>query len=302
MSFFGSFWKKGSNGPKITPGQADKYNWIDSINGGRYKFIKPLSINVCVARDINGEIVAIKKLCHGGPDGLPTYDDPQNEIHIHSRLNHSNIVKFVRWHAEGIKLFSVTRYMESESLARRFFLKPGEQKEVIPVLLQITNAVAYLHNLGVIHRDITPENIIITGNKVFLIDFGFATEFSPANPSLFSPMTVIPDERCIFSHPWLRPPEWRFCPSSDVFYIGLLGIFMLTGYLLIEKEKYFKDTYLKETLDFLPKLNPTVSNDFKEFLKKATSPKIELRYHNGEEMLRALEKIARHTLFKTKRK
>jgi len=268
-----------------------EYHWTDFLARKKYKFISPLSINVCVAEDMDGKMVVIKKSQFGGPDGIPTYDDPRNEIHIHSKLNHPNIVKLLRWHDEEEGLFIVTQYVDGETLARRFFLRPGEQKEVFPLLLQITNAVAYLHDMGVIHRDITPENIVVSGTKAFLIDFGFATNFSLANPPLFSPMTVITDEKILFSHAWLRPPEIRMGPSSDVFYLGVAGIFMLTGHLLFE----FKHIeIIEQIIDFLPKVNPTVSNDFRMVLKKAVSPEIGLRFRNGREMLTALEGVEKY--------
>ena len=77
----------------------NNYPWINILNNGKYKFVKPLSINVCVAEDTeSNQLVVIKKHRVGGPDGTPTYDDPQNEVDIHSKLDHPNIVKFIRWH------------------------------------------------------------------------------------------------------------------------------------------------------------------------------------------------------------
>jgi serine/threonine protein kinase, bacterial len=264
-------------------------NWAASIRA-RYKFVRSLSIGVCLAEDKDRKLVVIKKSGLPGPDGWPTYDNIEKEMEIHSKLNYPNIVKLVDWHREK-GLFIVTQYVDGESLARRFFLKPGDHKEVLSILLQLTKAVAYLHSMGVIHRDITPENVIISGGKPFLIDFGAAAYFSPAEPLRMYPMTVCINERIFFVNPWCRPPEIGMgslgegtFPASDVFYLGAAAVFMLTG-------RFFRKEYVEHELDFVSKINPTVSNDFLEILKKAMAEKVELRFQDGFQLLEALQRL-----------
>lgn len=277
MGIFGVFGKKEHSNEKVdaTEKSFEMNKWGASI-WARYKFVRLLSIGVCLAEDKDHKLVVIKSPVFGGADGWPTYDNKEKEIEIHSKLNHPNIVKLVDWYREK-GLFIVTQYVDGESLARRFFLKPGDQKEVLSIILELTKAVAYLHSIGVIHRDITPENVIISGGKPFLIDFGASANFSPCEPPRMYPMTVCINERIFFVNPWCRPPEIGMgslgegtFPASDVFYLGAAAVFMLTG-------RFFPKEYVERELDFVAKVNPTVSNDFVEILKKAMAEKMDLR-------------------------
>lgn len=255
-----------------------------------YPAVKMLSANVYVGKSKDHGLVAVKEYEFGGPDGLPSYDRFEHEVEIHSKINHPNIPRFVASHDQGKGRgkgqYIITQFLEGESVARRFFLKPTSQADALKILIQITEAAAYLHQLGIIHRDITPENIILSGNRASLIDFGAATEFSPLNPPLLYPMTVCINEKVFLRHNWPRPPEidMRSYPSTDVFYICAAALFMLTGHMLASDD-------LNYPLDYLPRVNPTVSDNFLEVLEKALAEKVDLRFHDGSELLKTLQGI-----------
>ncbi|CAG8588933.1 16951_t:CDS:2 [Cetraspora pellucida] len=122
----------------------------------------------------------------------------RNEVHVHKRLNHPNIVKLDRYFETPDWLFLVLEYCEGQDLY--YWLaqnndsrdpKTGKQlseKERIvivkQVFMQILDAVGYCHSQGVAHRDLKPENFIVMINnnskvssiQVKLTDFGLATD------------------------------------------------------------------------------------------------------------------------------
>jgi serine/threonine protein kinase len=70
------------------------------------------------------------------------------------------------------------------------------EDEVRCIMLQMLHAVAYLHQQGVVHRDLKLENILRDGDgRIFLSDFGFATEFSdnPLETACGSPCYAAPE-------------------------------------------------------------------------------------------------------------
>jgi len=125
----------------------------------------------------------------------------RNEVHIHKRLNHPNIVKLDRYFETPDWLFLVLEYCEGQDLY--YWLtqnndsrdpKTGKQlseKERVAIIkqvfMQILGAVGYCHSRGVAHRDLKPENFIVMINndskvssiqsiQVKLTDFGLATD------------------------------------------------------------------------------------------------------------------------------
>ena len=67
------------------------------------------------------------------------------------------------------------QYVEGETLADRLACKPMEFQESLAVALQIADALAEAHSRGVIHRDIKPQNIMLSArSQVKVLDFGLA--------------------------------------------------------------------------------------------------------------------------------
>ncbi len=118
------------------------------------------------------------------PDGRNLYKRIQREANIHSRVHHLNIIPFGSYDEReipghfapflemglgwGTTLFDIIKDGE---LAAKF---TSAQKHA--VLTQIARAVDYLHNEGIIHRDIKPKNIFMGDNGVQLGDFSIALD------------------------------------------------------------------------------------------------------------------------------
>lgn len=201
-------------------------DWLVTLDGGRYRFCEQLSLRVCVATDRDGTELVIKQHAMAGLDGIPTYDDPATEIELHSRLKHPRLAEFVRAYPQDHVL--VTRRVPGKSMALRYFLAPASDIEVADMLIAVAEAVAYLHDQGVIHRDIIPRNVVCHHNSATLVDLGAAVKLGPEPAARIFEMTVMTDG--LAEHiPWARPPEEAYGPQADVYYLGLLGFFMLTG-------------------------------------------------------------------------
>ena len=111
-----------------------------------------------------------------------------NEINIHSKLSHENIIKLYNVHEDNENINIIMEYAENGNLFELISKEKNglEESKAFDYFIQVVNAVYYLHNNNIIHRDIKPENILIgNDNKIKLCDFGWAKELTLENRSTF---------------------------------------------------------------------------------------------------------------------
>ena len=118
----------------------------------------------------------------------------------------------------------VCEYVEGESAAdliARFGALAPEQ--VLPIIEGVCTAAGVLHAYGIIHRDITPTNVIVRGGEAHLIDLGIAR---------VGDMTARHDTTRLGTWGFAAPEQYGFAQTdarSDVYSIGCLAAFLLTG-------------------------------------------------------------------------
>ncbi len=102
----------------------------------------------------------------------------KKEASIMVKLNHKNIVRVYDFHDSGTIKYIDMEYVDGTSLADLKLEKPGKkfpEAEVKQYALQIAEGLAYAHNKKVIHKDIKPQNMMLTKEGVIkLMDFGIA--------------------------------------------------------------------------------------------------------------------------------
>jgi len=103
----------------------------------------------------------------------------QREIQLAARLQHPHIVQLLAAGAQDDLLWYVMPYIEGESLRVRL-ARENELpvKEVVRILREVTDALSYAHEQGVVHRDIKPDNILLAGKHALVVDFGVAKAVS----------------------------------------------------------------------------------------------------------------------------
>lgn len=154
-----------------------RYETVSALNRGSFGMVS-------MAKDhLEDRFVALK--CLGKPSaGLELHpgikvDDRSEELDLHSRLgNHPSIVKFLDSFDTDTNCYLVLEYCFQGDLyeAIRQDKGPKQTDHVRSFMLQLIDAVEYIHSKGIFHRDIKPENIFLTeSGDMKLGDFGLAT-------------------------------------------------------------------------------------------------------------------------------
>ena len=149
---------------------ADRYEVLDKIGTGGMS-------DVYKAKDhILGREVAVKVLKQEFAEDVTFVTKFRSEAQSAAGLEHANIVNIYDVGSENGMYYIVMEYVEGITL-KTYIEKKGRLnfKEAISIAIQVGRGIEAAHNKGIIHRDIKPQNIIIsTEGKVKVTDFGIA--------------------------------------------------------------------------------------------------------------------------------
>jgi eukaryotic-like serine/threonine-protein kinase len=207
-----------------------------TLIAGRYELLAVIGKGsmgeVHRARDIkSGTIVAVKLLrgCASVPTAAERF---RREAELICRLQHANIVSILEYGdlSDGRK-YIVMDLIEGTSL-RTQLAKDNEVSTecACEIVRQVADALASAHQLGVVHRDLSPGNILLTQRETGLhctvIDFGLAKCIDAAGEKLTATGDVLGTPR------YMSPEQAtgdKAGPASDVYALGCIAYEMLTG-------------------------------------------------------------------------
>ena len=202
----------------------DNYTLERELGGGGMS-------RVFVAEEISlGRKVVVKVL---PPDLAATVNVERfrREIQLAAKLQHPHIVPVLAAGiSEGLPYYTMP-FIEGESLRARL-ARSGELpvQEAARILRDVLSALSYAHEHGVVHRDIKPDNVLLTGNHAVVADFGVAKALSAStNPG--SSLTSL--GVALGTPAYMSPEQAAADPATDhradLYGVGAMAYEMLTG-------------------------------------------------------------------------
>ena len=156
----------------------------------------------------------------------------KREIQLAARLQHPHIVPLLTsGESDGLPYFTMP-YVDGESLRVRL-AKRGEMPvaEAVRVLREIASALAYAHAHGVVHRDIKPDNVLLSGGAAMVTDFGVAKALSASSNAEHAGVTSL--GVALGTPAYMAPEQASADPAvdhrADVYAFGILAYELLTG-------------------------------------------------------------------------
>lgn len=182
--------------------------------------------SVYLARDDAGARFIVKELSVPDDEGNAKLHELFNrEARILATLSHPGIASVRDHFVEHGRDYLVLDYIAGLSLRQHVDMHgPFTEKEVLRIAESLFDILDYLHGVKppVIHRDITPDNLIIaeSDRKITLIDFGAASEFTATlTGTMIGKQCYIPPEQF----------QGKAVPQSDIYAAGATLYFLLTG-------------------------------------------------------------------------
>ena len=202
---------------------------------GPYEVLAPLGSGgmgeVYRARDTRLDRTVAVKVVKGGAvvdDNL--HQRFEREARVVSQLTHPHICALYNVGHHNEFDFFVMEYMDGETLSARLARRPLPLKEGLEAMAEIAEAIACAHGQGIVHRDLTPSNIMVTRLGAKLLDFGLATLSASLRPPAAvgdtMPTTRIDltaDGAVPGTLPYMAPEQLEgqdVDPRSDIFAFG----------------------------------------------------------------------------------
>jgi serine/threonine-protein kinase len=212
------------------------------VVAGRYRVTRELArggmASVYLARDLKHDRDVAVKVVRGELAAALGSGRFLREIRIAAHLRHPHIVPlYDSGDADGL-LYYVMPYESGQSLRARL-RKEGQLPidDAVAILRDVCDALAHAHEHGVVHRDIKPDNVLLTGRHALVTDFGVAKALTPtedaANQS--DPQSGITAAGVMLGTPAYMAPEQasadpRIDHRADIYAVGVLGYEMLAGH------------------------------------------------------------------------
>ncbi len=265
---------------EFPPALAQRYQMKSELGQGGMS-------TVYLARDLkHGRDVAVK-VVHPRLTSTLGADRFLREIAIVARLQHPNIVPlYDSGEADG-SLYYVMPYEVGLSLRGRLARDgPLAPEDVAMILRDVCDALAHAHECGIVHRDIKPDNVLLSGRHAMVSDFGVAKPATEAltGIALGTPAYMSPEQ--IESNPAIDQ-------RADVYSVGVLGYELLTGRPpFLGGRDEIVSGHLSQTPTPITSLRPDVPAPLAELVMKCLEKNPDDRWQSADEMLRRLDDLA----------
>jgi len=270
----------------------DKYELLEEVGQGGMAVVYR-GLDTTLQRE-----VAVKVLHKHLADHQEARDRFEREAHAVAKLRHENILEIYDFSGTDSEAsYIVTEFIDGQTLKQfhnEHRLKHPEVGALITV--QICRALNHAHGLGILHRDVKPENIMIRSDGVVkLTDFGIAQmidlqRMTVTGQLLGSPAYMSPE------HVEGKPLDFR----TDVFSVGILLYQLVTGELPFTGRNPHEILKRIAECSFRPpqQVNPFVGSELGNIIKKAMAQEPDDRYPDISAMHDDLKRYLQGSGFK----
>ena len=280
---------------------------IGEVFDGRYKINRTIGVGgmaiVYEATDLtSNRTVAIKMLKDSISDNPQALRRFINESKAVAMLNHPNIVKILDISVKTEHKFIVMDYIKGITL--RDYMDDKRilnWRDAVGFITQILLALDHAHMKGVIHRDIKPQNIMVTEDGVIKVaDFGIA--------KIPNAETVTMIDHAVGTIYYISPEQAKgkkIDARSDLYSLGVMFYEMVTGKLPFVAENAYAimHKHINEAPEAPTNIIPNLPLGIEQIIMMAMEKLLENRYQSASQMIRHIYRIQRDptTIFQTQK-
>jgi len=263
---------------------------------GTYRLLGKLGVGgmgeVWKAEDTRlGRTVAIKILPQAVAADAHAIARMKREARTAAQLYHPNIATIHAFEEVDDRIFIVMEYVAGDPLTTLIRRGPIPEADVCRIGRSIADALAEAHEKGIVHRDIKPDNVIVSGARVKVLDFGIAKQVEQHAVNANDPTTVLTQQGMIIGTVFYMSPEQALGKSldarTDLFSLGVVLYEAATGRRPFQGDTA-TDTITRIVRDDAP-LPAGVSNGLATIITRCLRKNRDDRFANARELAEALE-------------
>ena len=173
----------------------------------------------------------VVKVLPPGRTGDVNIERFKREIQVAARLQHAHIVPVLSaGETSGLPYYTMP-FVEGESLRARLMRGPLSTGETVNILRDVARALSYAHERGVVHRDIKPDNVMLSGGSAVVTDFGIAKAIRAARD--IPDATLTQAGTSLGTPAYMAPEQAAGDPATDhradLYAFGCMAYEMLAG-------------------------------------------------------------------------
>ena len=272
---------------------------LGTMLSGRYEVLKRLGsggmADVYMAKDHKlNRNVAVKVLKSEYVEDEKFLKKFETEAQAVARLSHPNIVNIYDVGIEDGINYIVMELAEGitlkEYIRKKGYLSP---KETVEISTQIASAISHAHKNHIIHRDIKPQNILVSDTGIIKVtDFGIAKATSSN--------TVTSTATAMGSVHYISPEQakGRFCDEkSDIYSLGITMYEMVTGHVPFDHENGVTIALMHLQNEITPpsQIRDGIPDSLEKIILKCTMKKPEERYQTADDLIADLRLVFEDT-------
>lgn len=259
---------------ETVPGKLGAYQVLGKLGGGGMA-----TVYRAVAPD--GQEVALKVLLRQSDEDSDFEARFRREARLYLKLRHPHIVQMLDYGDQDGLAYLVLELMDGGTLTRRIPAEGMQASEAARVLEPLGEAVQAAHDQGVVHRDLKPDNVMLTARGILKVtDFGLgrsltSTNLTATGTALGTPAYMSPEQIC----------GTHYEPATDQYALGVMAFELLTGKRPFEAVDPMQACFMHVSEPAPPAgISPRVDDVLLRMLAK----KPEERYPSVREAVRAL--------------
>ncbi|HTA75004.1 MAG TPA: protein kinase [Gemmatimonadaceae bacterium] len=224
----------------------------------------------------------------------------RREIQLAARLQHPHIVPLLAAGDVGGLPYFTMPFIQGESLRDRLRAR-GELPvtDAVRVLREVASALAYAHANGVVHRDIKPDNVMISGGSAMVMDFGVAKAVTDAATTRASTLTQL--GVALGTPAYMAPEQAAADPTTDhradIYAFGVMAYEMLTGETPFagRPAQAMLAAHAVETPEPITRRRPAVPDVLASLIMRSLEKRPSDRPQTADEIVRVLDNLPTST-------
>jgi Tol biopolymer transport system component len=262
----------------------------------RYRFVRELGSggmgSVYLAEDLKHHRKVAVKVLHPHLAASLGTDRFLREIEVAAQLQHPAILTLHDSGQAGGYIYYIMPFVEGESLRLRLARQHElSVEESARILYEVLDALAYAHERGVIHRDIKPDNIMLSGRHALLVDFGVAKAVNESAGPSFVTTTGMALGTPSYMAPEQAVADRDVDHRADLYAVGVVGYELLAGRRPFagNTAQQIVAAQLTQSPEDLRTHRPAVPPPLAAFVMRALERRPADRWQSAGEMLSKLE-------------